>query len=302
MAVPGYQDIMLPLLQYLADGCEHTKQEAESHLIGELELTEAEQRKLLPSGKQTVFSNRLGWARTYLYKAGLIDSPARGVMRINQRGRDLLAEKPSCITTSVLDRYPEFQEFLSPKKKRVEDPTKCKPDEQSTPEEMLESAYQDLREQIEADLLQQVKSASAAFFERLVVELLVAMGYGGTLKDAGEAVGRSGDGGIDGIIKEDQLGLDVIYVQAKKWENTVGRPEVQKFAGALHGNRARKGVFLTTGSFSQGAIDYAANIDTKIILIDGTKLASLMVDHNVGAYPVSSYEVKKVDLDFFIED
>src|SRR5690606_37333207 len=226
----------------------------------------------------------------------------RGIWRITDRGRQVLAENPERIDARYLERFPEFVAFRQLRRDRddgahaAESPSDS---EGQTPEEELESAYQSLRTALEAEVLDSVKAASPAFFERLVFELLVAMGYGGSLKDAGEAIGRSGDGGIDGIIKEDQLGLDAIYIQAKRWEGSVGRPEIQKFAGALQGHRARKGVFLTTGTFTADAKEFAERLDSKIVLIDGQDLAHLMVEHNVGVSPVRRFELKKVDTDYF---
>jgi restriction system protein len=206
------------------------------------------------------------------------------------------------IDVKYLEQFPEFVAFRELRHERQEEDPPPITHTDATPEEALEGAYLRLRLDLESDLLEQVKAASPSFFERLVVELLVRMGYGGTLRDAGQAVGKSGDGGIDGIIKEDRLGLDVIYIQAKRWEATVGRPEIQKFAGALQGHRARKGVFITTSAFSSDAQEFASRIDSKIVLIDGPALAKYMIDHNIGVSPVRSYEVKKIDSDYFGEE
>lgn len=291
---------MLPLLHFLGDGRERSSAEAVEALSAEFQLTPEERQKLLPSAASTVIGSRVGWAKTYLKKAGLIDQTRRSFFRISQRGLDVLGRKPPRIDVSYLEQFPEFQEFRS---LRRQDGLAASPSvESATPEEELEEAYQRLRAGWEADLLQRVKAASPAFFERLVVKLLVSMGYGGSFRDAGQAVGMSGDGGIDGIIKEDRLGLDVIYIQAKRWEAAVGRPELQKFAGALQGHRARKGVFITTSTFSKDAKEYVEKIDSKVILLDGTSLASLMVDYSVGVSPVRSYPLLKVDPDFFTEE
>lgn len=302
MAVPDFQSIMLPLLTYIGDKKEHSLSETIDALAAKFRLTLEERKELLPSGRQSVFDNRVGWARTYMAKAGLIESTRRGCFKITDRGLQVLSEKPEKINIRYLKRYPEFLAFQTTKKEGV---GKEAPDDgksELTPEEMIESAYQKLRRSLALDLLQVVKSLNPAFFERLVVDLLVKMGYGGTRKDAGEAIGRSGDEGIDGIIKEDKLGLDIVYVQAKKWENPVSRPEIQKFAGALQGQRARKGVFITTSSFSKDARDYAVKIESKIVLIDGGELADLMIDHGIGVVTSASYEIKKVDQDYFTED
>lgn len=234
---------MLPVLRHLADGKEHRTNEVVDALAREFELTEQEMQQILPSGQQTVIRNRAGWARTYLKKAGLIEHTRHGVFRITERGRGVLLSNPERIDVKYLEQFPEFIAFRELKHDKEGDPRPINGSLAETPEEALDAAYQRLRNDLEADLLEQVKVASPSFFERLVVELLVRMGYGGSLRDAGQAVGKSGDDGIDGIIKEDRLGLDVIYIQAKRWSATVGRPDIQKFAGALQGHRARKGVF-----------------------------------------------------------
>ena len=302
MTIPDYQTIMLPLLKLAADGQEHRFRNAVEQLAAEFQITAAERNELLPSGTAPLFDNRVGWARTYLKQAGLLQSSKRGTFQITDRGKALLGKSPKQIDVGLLDRYEEFRAFRSRRRDKTEADVKLQEPEpvtDQTPEDALAFAYQKLRKNLEDELLDQIKSASAAFFERLVIDLLVAMGYGGSRQDAGRAVGRSGDGGIDGIIKEDKLGLDVIYVQAKRWEGTVGRPEIQKFAGALQGQRANKGVFITTSNFTRDAEEYANVINSKIILIDGERLASLMVDHNVGVAPVGVYELKKIDSDYF---
>jgi restriction system protein len=193
-------------------------------------------------------------------------------------------------------------EFQTVKHEKPEEPTGVEEEKEKTPEELLETAYQQINDQLASDLLKQIKALLPALFEKIVVDLLVGMGYGGTIRDAGQAIGKSGDEGIDGVIKEDRLGLDAIYLQAKKWENTVGRPEIQKFAGALQGQRAKKGIFITTSYFSKEAYDYISRIDTKIVLIDGEQLARLMIDHNIGVTPISKYEIKKMDSDYFSDE
>jgi restriction system protein len=298
MAIPDYQTVMLPLLKLLADGKEYRMQELAPAICEQFDLSESEQKELTPSGKQTVIRNRLGWARTYMKKAGLIEHPKRGVFRITARGRQLLSENPDCINVQHLEKFPEFIEFRNTRRDKPVVPEQ----DTKTPEEALDAAYEQLRASLEAEILAAVTSGTPEFFERLVVDVLVHMGYGGNRKDAGQAVGKSGDGGIDGIIKEDKLGLDTIFVQAKKWDKPVPRPEIQKFAGALQGVRARKGVFITTSSFSDGAVEYAHNIENKIVLIDGKMLAGLMIDHNVGVSDVAAYEVKRLDSDYFEDD
>jgi restriction system protein len=299
MAIPDYQSLMLPLLHLAQDQQEHKFRDAVEMLAHEFNLSDDERSELLPSGSQFVFSNRVGWARTYLKQAGLLDSPKRGSLRITQAGLDLLNSNPTVVDNSTLENYPAFIEFKSRRRETTIDQPEVLSNE--TPEDALASAYKKLRLDIESELLDVVKTASPSFFERLVVDLLVKIGYGGNRQDAASAVGKSGDGGIDGIIKEDRLGLDVIYIQAKRWENTVGRPDIQKFAGALQGQRAKKGIFITTSSFSGESREYVKYIDTRIILIDGAQLVGLMVDNNVGVSTAGIYEVKKIDSDYFEE-
>jgi len=302
VAIPDYQSIMLPLLRLADDGNDHSLREAIEGLSNELELTEAERSELLPSGQQPKFDNRVHWARSYLTKAGLLEAPRRGHFRITDRGREVLSQKPVRIDVRFLDQFPEFVEFRSKHREREQGGDTSEGETLQTPGEMLESAYQRLREDLSAELLKSVKECTPSFFERLVIDVLVRMGYGGSRKEAGRAIGRSGDEGIDGIINEDRLGLDVIYVQAKRWHATIGRPEIQKFAGALQGHRARKGVFITTSDFTREAQEYVSRIDSKIVLIDGEQLAQFMIDHNVGVTPVTAYETKKIDSDYFIGD
>lgn len=315
MPIPDYQTLMLPLLRLAADGNEHRFRDAVEQLAAKFELSDEERATMLPSGTAPMFDNRVGWAKTYLKQAGLIDATRRGYFRITLRGSELLGTNPIQIDTSTLEKYQEFRAFRSRRSEgngaqqpdlpiTLPSPSQItsSPAPEATPEELFSQAYQRLRSNLEAEVLEQVKAATPAFFERLVIDLLVAMGYGGSRQDAGKAVGRSGDGGIDGIIKEDKLGLDVIYVQAKRWEGTVGRPEIQKFAGALQGQRANKGVFITTSGFSREAHEYAGIIPSKIILVGGEQLAALMVDHNVGVSPVSRFEIKRVDSDYFEGD
>ena len=303
MSIPDFQSIMLPLLKFIGDGKEYSLRETIEALAGEFELTEGERKRLLPSGQQTVFDNRVGWARTYMKKASLLKTTRRGYFQITERGQDILKQNPPAINTVYLRQFPEFIEFQKPKPHKAKKSETQEVSEIQTPEEEIEDAYQAIRQGLATELLQTIKDLSPAFFERLVIDLLVKMGYGGTRKDAGEAVGRSGDGGIDGIIKEDRLGLDIIYIQAKRWDGAVvGRPEIQKFAGALQGQRARKGIFITTSTFTKAAQEYAARIDSKIILIDGNRLAQLMIDYNIGVASVASYELKRMDSGYFTEE
>lgn len=293
---------MLPFLQFAADGQEHSVREAREALAETFQLTPEERAALLPSGRQHTFDNRVAWAKIYLERAGLLASPRRGYFQISDRGRGVLSKPPDRIDIRFLGQYPEFNEFRSADKTSsvVEPPDSGT--ERETPEEVLEKASQHLRDNLASEVLERVKASSARFFEHLVVNLLVKMGYGGSLEQAGRAIGKSGDEGIDGVINEDRLGLDTIHIQAKKWDGSVGRPEVQKFVGALQGKRARKGVFITTGTFTSDAVDYVSRIEVKVVLIDGRQLASLMIEHNLGVATRASYEVKRVDEDFFAEE
>lgn len=309
MAIPDFQSLMLPVLKIAGDGNEHHLNEAIEALALQFGLNEQDRREMLPSGKQRKFDNRVGWARTYLQKAGLLSHTGRSKFRITEQGNNVLKENVTSINIKFLKQFPEFLEFRPSleKEARTEDNGNISQEiiEQTshTPQEVLETSYQSLRQTLAQEILERVKNSPPKFFETLVVDLLVAMGYGGSLKDAGQAVGQVGDGGIDGIIKEDKLGLDAIYLQAKRWEGTVGSPVVHGFAGALMGKRARKGILITTSKFSQAAKDYAGSLDNlKIILIDGEQLSHLMIDHDVGVTEESRYVVKKIDLDYFGEE
>lgn len=302
MPIPDYQSIMLPLLKFAGDGQEHSLRETIEALADQFGLSGEERNELLPSGQQAIFDNRVGWARTYMKKAGLLESTRRGYYRITPRGQQILQKNPTKINAVFLRQFSEFIEFQRPPKGKVDEVEDQESNETQTPEEVIETAYQKVRRGLATELLQIIKEHSPVFFERLVIDLLVKMGYGGTRKDAGQAIGRSGDGGIDGIIKEDRLGLDIVYIQAKRWDSVVGSPEIQKFAGALQGQRAKKGVFITTSAFSQAALDYVSRIDSKIVLIDGDMLAQLMIDYNIGVASVAAYELKRIDSDYFTED
>jgi restriction system protein len=301
MAIPDYQTLMLPLLKLASDEKEHSLKNATEVLAQEFKLTEAELVEMLPSARKTRFYDRVGWAGTYLRKAGLLNSLRRGRFQITERGLEVLKQPPDRITVDFLEQFDEFVEFRTRREKDGEEAVTTEIEPQ-TPEEAIEAAYQSLRQSLADEILQTIKNCSPAFFERLVVDVLVKMGYGGTRKDAGKAIGRSGDDGIDGIINEDRLGLDVIYLQAKKWDNPVGRPEIQKFAGALQGQRARKGILITTSTFTKEAQEFASRIDSKITLIDGETLSQLMIDYNVGVNTLAAYELKRLDSDYFIEE
>jgi restriction system protein len=301
MSIPDFQSLMLPILKFAGDGKEHSQGELKEAIAGQLQLTETDRKELLPSGRQPRFDNRVAWSSVYLRKAGLLESTGRGRFRITRRGMNVLKSGPLSIDTRFLMRYPSFQEFKG-SSDHIDDPGEKEEGADKTPEEGLEASYLELKQGLAQELLDRIMACSPAFFEQLVVDLLVSMGYGGSRKDAGEAIGRSGDGGIDGIIKEDKLGLDVVHIQAKRWDRTVGRPDVQAFAGSLEGQRARKGVMITTSQFSQEARDYVTRIEKKIILIDGERLTQLMIDHGVGVAKVAEYIVKKVDQDYFEDD
>lgn len=298
MAIPTFQEITLPLLNLSRDGQVRSLASVRKELAIHFGLTEAEEAELLPSGRQGRFANRVAWAKVYLERAGVLSSPSRGQFEITARGREILADPPAFLDIKYLERFPEFQEFRSKPQESAVIPIETA--ESGTPEETLEAAYLSIRAGLASDLLERVKSGSPRFFEMLVVELLLKMGYG-RAGGNGEAIGRSGDEGIDGVIAEDRLGLEMVYLQAKRWQGTVGRPEIQKFVGALHGQRAKKGVFITTGTFSSEASNYVRTIDPRIALIDGAQLAQFMIDYNVGVAPDQSYEVKKIDSDYFEE-
>ena len=303
--IPKYEEIMLPLLKYLADGKEHVLSEIHDFLAEQFKLTDDELRELLPSGKQTIFRNRVGWARTYMKKAGLLISKKRAHFKISDKGLELLKENPTEINSKFLTRYDDFVKFKTIRRERkngassqselIEDNT------DQTPEESLEYAYQKLHSELAKDLLDIVKACSPDFFEKLVIDLLITMGYGGSRKDAGQAMGKSGDGGIDGIINEDKLGLDVIYLQAKRWDNTVPVKEIRDFTGALASKKAKKGIFITTSSFPKSVYEFVGQVEYKIILIDGERLTDLMIKNSIGLSTVNTYHVKTIDSDYFQE-
>ena len=304
--IPDYQTLMLPLLKLVSDGKEHKYRDIIENLAIELGVTDVERKELLASGNQAIFDNRVGWAKTYLKKAGLLDSPKRASFVITDLGIQTLSKNPGRIDAKYLRQFPSFLEFQNASRNdndSEEETTTIEVHEQ-TPEENLDKAYQRIRKSLASELLNRVAELSPAFFERLVVELLVKMGYGGSIKDAGKALGRTGDEGIDGTIKEDKLGLDIIYIQAKRWRpgNVVGRPEIQKFVGALAGQGAKKGIFITTSNFTREALDYTPRNETKIVLIDGEHLAQLMIDYSLGCTTQQTYELKKLDGDYFGEE
>lgn len=303
MAIPDYQTIMLPLLKMAADKKEHSLREAINKLATEFNLTDGERGQLLQSGKQEVFDNRVGWARTYMKKAGLVEITRWGYFRITERGVDLLKQNLSNIDVKLLSQFKEFRDFKSIHREKPVTPRKPERSEERTPKEELDNASQSINDEITKDILQQLMAVSPGRFEHIVIDLLVKMGYGGSHRDAAQAIGRVGDEGIDGVINEDSLGLNRIYVQAKRWQNkSVGHPEIRDFVGALDFKHAERGVFITTSSFTKEAEGSVDRSSKRIILIDGNKLAKLMIDNNVGVTVEDVYEVKKIDMDYFIEE
>lgn len=305
--IPDYQSIMLPLLQLLSDDKEYKLGNIVNLLAKKFMLGEEELNQMIASGTQSVFYNRVAWAKTYLKNACLIEpANTKGFFKITKRGKDVLKQNPEKIDNKMLRNFEEFNKFQSRKNlistnKNIESEIEYK---NQTPEELIETAFTDYERSLAEEILEKIRNVSPIFFEKLVVALLVKMGYGGSIKDAGEAIGKTGDEGIDGIIKEDKLGLDVIYIQAKRWkkDNVIGRPELQKFVGALAGQGAKKGVFITASSFTKEALEYKPMNDTKVILIDGIKLANLMIEYNLGVNSLHSYELKKLDNDYFEEE
>ena len=301
--IPDYQSIMLPLLKKISDGKVYKFRNLIDLLSEDFQLTEEEQKELLPSGQQPIFDNRVGWANTYMKKAGLIKSEKRGYLQISELGQKVLSDNPKEINIKFLRQFDSFNEFTKVKKngsvksKEIKEIT----EEEQTPEEMLEYAHQKLTNDLSQELIETIKICSPRFFENLVIDLLLSMGYGGSRVDAGRAIGKSSDGGIDGIIKEDKLGLDIIYVQAKRWENTVPTREIRDFAGALLAKKAKKGIFITTSNFPKSAIEFVGQIEPKIILIDGQRLGELMIEFDVGVSTQRNYKVKRIDSDYFEE-
>jgi restriction system protein len=290
---------MLPLLELSADGQEHKVSDATQALSDAMNLTAEERQLTLPSGRQAAMANRVGWARTYLTKAGLLDSPRRGSFVITGRGRKVLADKPGQINVRFLRQFPEFLEFIG------KSPTDSTPvvaeDSAETAEELLERSIKQLERQTAAELLDTVRNLTPLAFEKLVLNVLLAMGYGEFREDAGHHLGMPGDEGIDGLINEDELGLDAVYIQAKKWKNPVGGPDVRTFAGSLAGKKATKGVLITSSTFTSDAYDFVRVVGQRIVLIDGQRLAELMIKHNVGVTSTATYAVKRLDSDYFEE-
>lgn len=304
MAVPDFQSLMLPLLRLAGDGMDHTFKDAVEAIAIEFSLTPEERNELLPSSSRTtLFYNRLAWAKTHMTMAGLLQAPRRGVFCITQRGRELLVSQLARIDMKTLQQFPEYERARrGDVQASVEPALPAVAFSELTPEESIERAHLSLRKDLARELLESIMQCSPAFFELLIIKLMIKMGYGGSREEAGKAVGRSGDGGIDGIINEDRLGLDAIYLQAKRWEGVIGRPEIMKFVGALAGQRATKGVFITTSWFTQDAKDYALSSQYKVVLIGGERLADLMIEHDLGVSVAATYQLKRIDSDFFSEE
>jgi restriction system protein len=304
MNIPDFQAIMLPFMKIAADKNIHLFRDVTNQLIEQFKLTEEERKELLPSGKQPIFENRTGWAKTHLKKAGLLIYPKRGCIQITERGLSILENKPEKIDMKLLKQFDEYNEFITIASENKNGDETTNEIEAHTPEELMETAFQNIKRTLADEILEKIRNVTPSFFERLVVDLLVKMGYGGSVNDAGKAIGKTNDEGIDGTIKEDKLGLDVIYIQAKRWKegNVVGRPELHKFVGALAGQGAKKGIFITASTFTKEAVEYTPKNETKIILIDGIQLAELMIEYNVGVSNQQSYEIKKIDNDYFDEE
>lgn len=298
MVMPDYQSLYYPFLKSIEDGKEHSIRETIENLSKNFDLTDEEKKEMLPNGRQGKFENRVRWAQTRLKKAELSETTGWGKFKVTDLGLDILKFNPSKFNDKFIM---EFSGSGANGVQQTEENINIAK-EDKPPEEVLEDTYEEMRRQLAQELLERIMECSPEFFENLVVDLLVAMGYGGSRKDAGQAVGKSSDGGIDGIIKEDKLGLDAVYIQAKRWQPTVGSPTVREFAGSLMGQNARKGVLITTSQFSNEAKNYVCSIpQTKIVLIDGEQLAQLMIDHDIGVTDVATYRIKKADLDYFWE-
>ena len=287
--------MILPALEAVQDGKNYRFGEVVMILAEKYNLSEEERRIRLTKAGQSRFANRVGWAVFDLKKSGLAESAGYGKLRITAHGTEVLLTKPDVIDRKFLLAIPKYKEFVEKTKKQDDEFT----DSEQTPNEVLESSYQKLQDTLAEELLEKIMTSSPDFFEELVIDVLVAMGYGGSREDAGKVLGAPGDEGIDGIIKEDKLGLESIYVQAKRWTNSIGRPQVQAFVGSLEGQGATKGIMITTSHFTNTAFEYITKIQKKVVLVDGTFLAKLMIEHDVGVTPVASYDVKRVDQDYF---
>jgi restriction system protein len=303
MPIPDFQSLMLPIMKIAADAEEHTARELRQRIGDELSLSEQERKELLPSGAQPVFTNRIAWARSHLTMAGLLEKTGKGRFRITQRGKDALSSNPSTINMRFLLQFPEYAEARRKAKTdtAVDAPVETTVSENASPQERIELAFRELNTSLTAELRSKLASIDPFRFEQVVLDLLVKMGYGGSKKEAAQVTQRTADEGIDGLINEDRLGLEVIYIQAKRWKHKVGRPEIQSFVGAIAGKKAGKGIFITTSDFHDNAREYAASLHQKLVLIDGRRLAELMIEHNIGVAPEQPYIIKKIDTDYFEE-
>ncbi len=298
--IPDFQSIMLPMLNALKNDTIKTHRDIRLEMINHFKISDDEQKEKISSGTQPLYYNRVAWAMAYLKKADLISSPRRGEYQITITGKKVLKSPPVKITISFLKEFPAFSKNKNPDKDdSIETSEEIL---EKTPDELIEIGFKQITDELSLQLINQIKDGSSYFFEKLVVDLLIKIGYGGSDIENGEVTQKTNDEGIDGIIKEDKLGLDKIYLQAKKWDNVVVCPEIQKFVGALQGKRAKKGIFITTSSFSKEALEYAQNIDCAIILIDGKKLTELMIENEVGVSIKRSFKISKVDTDYFIEE
>jgi len=305
LAIPDYETLMLPLLKRLADGQARVLRDVIAALADEFKLSDEERAQLLPSGGTLTFASRVGWAKTYMKKAGLLSQPKRGTVQITPAGQSVLNSQPPHLDSKYLDRFDSFVVFRNAGRDSVNQlqPLQAALPSDQTPDEVMEAASSQLRAALSDEVLERIKSCPPVFFERLVVQLLIRMGYGGSREEAGRAVGRSGDGGIDGVINEDRLGLDAIYLQAKRWEGSVGEGQIRDFKGALDAKGAQKGVFITTSNFTSSAITAAQNSRSyKIVLIDGARLADLMIEHDLGVSVAATYQLKRIDSDFFADE
>jgi restriction system protein len=303
--IPDFQTVMLPILEILSDGKEYDRRNLIEKISDKFKLTDEERNELLPSGNSRIISNRVGWAKSYMVQAQLIETIRRGTYKISEKGFELLKQKPNKVDIKLLKTLPDFnkwQKSYSSKKEKDLTETNIDIETEQTPEELIDFSYLKLKEELASELLDKIKKASPNFFERLVIDLLIKMGYGGSKKEAGQILGKSGDGGIDGLIKEDKLGLDTIYVQAKRWENTVPVSQVRDFAGSLLSKKAKKGIFISTSEYPKSAYEFVSSIEPRIVLINGKELADMMIENNVGLSTKTIYEIKKIDSDYFEED
>ena len=310
MPIPDFQSLMFPIMKVAADGAEHSARELRQKIGDDLGLSQEERKELLPSGQQPVFTNRISWARLHLTMAGLLEKTGKGTFRITPRGQKVLASNPTEINLRFLQQFPEYAQRRA---KTPEETSGVATDSNNgipqdkpeaavgTPAERIQSAFNELRETLVAELLTQLGKVDPFRFEQVVLDLLVAMGYGGSRKEAAAVTQKGSDEGIDGVINEDRLGLDVIYVQAKRWKGNIGRQEIQGFVGALAGKKASKGIFITTSEFNSNAKEYAEGLHQKVILIGGRRLAELMIEHNIGVAEEHAYRIKKIDSDYFEE-